>query len=336
MVVLRAAKDHAITSEGRLEDKLEIHVFDNQAAEWLEAFRSRYPALDQFCTLTAHSCPAAKVGASRFEGDFDAAFVCIPDEGHATAQAVMLRRDVLTGGQPIMVRVLHSQSGYGELIRDPASGWGENIHAVGLEDPLFDPETATRPEIEMRAQTIHHDYRRVKRQEYLAAQSDQERDAILKQSANCPWSDLSPGDREQNRQLAEKYDEYLSMTPPGKPTRYRRVFMPDQFGPAAVAISGTEFDALAEVEHSRWLAEKRKQGFTFGDDRNRKQNPFLKEWAELTDPQKSFAREFVRGIPRILALADYTILPDEQVPPPQAGGSAESASRPLDSSRKMS
>jgi hypothetical protein len=320
MVVLRAAKDHHIANEGRLDDKLELHIFDKQAAEWLEAFRSRYPALDQFCTLTAHSCWARKVGALGFERDFDAAFVCIPDEGHATAQAVMLRREVLTLGQPIMVRVVHSRSGYGELIRDPSSGWGENIHAVGLEDSLFDPETATRPEIEMRAQTIHHDYRRVKRREFLAAKSDRERDEILKQSANCPWSFLSEGDREQNRQLAEKYDEYLSMILPGKPIPYRRVFMPNQVGHAAVGISGTELDALAEVEHGRWLAAKRKQGFTLGEDRSRKQNPFLKEWAELTDEQKSYALEFVRGMARILALADYAIVPDERVQTPHVGG----------------
>ena len=148
MVVLRAAKDHLIANNGQVGEKLEIHVFDREASEWLECFRSRYRAVDQFCTVTAHPCWARKVGASVFDRDYDAAFVCIADEGLAVAQAVMLRRDVLEPERPIMVRVLHSHSGFGELLGDPASGWGQNIHPVGLEDSLIDPVTATQPELE--------------------------------------------------------------------------------------------------------------------------------------------------------------------------------------------
>jgi len=315
MVVLRAIKDHVIAGDGRDGDKLDIHVFDKQSAEWVEAFRSRYPFADRVCTITAHSCWARKAGASAFEPGYDAAFVCIPDEGHATAQAVMLRREVLTRGEPIMVRVLFSRSGYGELLGDPASGWGDNLHAVGLEDSLFDPDTATQPEIEMRAQTIHHDYRRLKRKEYLAAADDEARRKSAEQSANRPWLLLGEADRDQNRQLAEKYDEYLGMVLPGKPTQYRRVFRPIPLDIEAGVggMTATELEAIAEVEHGRWLASKREQGFTFGEDRSKKQNPFLIEWADLTEEQKDYATDFARGMTRILAMADYAIVSDTNV-----------------------
>ena len=36
-------------------------------------------------------------------------------------------------------------------------------------------------------------------------------------------------------------------------------------------------------------------------------SPFIREYAELTDEQKRYNRDFVREIPRILAMADYTI-----------------------------
>ncbi len=307
MVVLRAAKDHLIANDGHVGEKLQIHVFDKEASEWLESFRSRYPAVDQFCTITARSCWARKVGASAFDHDYDAAFVCIPDEGHATAEAVMLRREVLTKGQPIMVRVLHSRSGYGELIGEPASGWGENIHAVGLEDALFDPDTATQPELELRAQTIHHDYR--------ARQKDRN------EPANKRWALLDETFREANRTLAERYAAHLAFTDGCRKTkRYRWEFRPDGFTRINTTedllfrFSDDELEALAAREHHLWKEEREQAGWRYGPvkDADLKTNPLLVEYSKLTDEQiREYNRNFVRGIPRILALADYTIVANE-------------------------
>jgi hypothetical protein len=307
MVALRAAKDHLIANDGRVRDKLELHVFDKQASEWLESFLSRYPAIDHVCTITAHPCWARKVGAVGFERDYDAAFVCIPDEGHAAAQAVMLRREVLTQGQPIMVRVLHSRSGYGELIGDPSSGWGENIHAIGLEDSLFDPDTATQPELELRAQTIHHDYR--------ARQKDRN------EPANTPWVALHETFREANRQLALRYAEHLAFTDGSRKTRsYHWEFRPDGFKHANAPegllfrFSDDELEALAAREHHLWKEEREQAGWSWGPvkDAKKKTNPFLVEYSKMTDEGAlEYNRDFIRNIPRILALADYTIVADE-------------------------
>ncbi len=307
MVVLRAAKDRLIANDGHVGEKLEIHVFDKQASEWLESFRSRYPILDQFCTITARSCWAPKVGASALDRDYDAAFVCIPDDGHAIAQAVMLRREVLTKGQPIMVRVLHSRSGYGELIGEPASGWGENIHAIGLEDSLFDPDTATQPELELRAQTIHHDYR--------ARQKDRN------EPANKPWAVLNETFREANRKLAERYAAHLAFTDGGRKTkRYHWAFRPDGFtriNPTQDLLfrfSDDELEALAAREHHLWKEEREQAGWRYGPvkDADQKTNPLLVEYAKITDEEtREYNRDFVRRIPRILALADYSIVANE-------------------------
>ena len=143
----------------------------------------------------------------------------------------MLRREVLgPEGQPIMVRVRHSRSGYGELIGEPASGWGENIHPVGLEDSLFDPDTATQPEMELRALTIHHHFRLQKRRDLLAATIVGELAKIRELTPNRPWHQLDEVDRRQNRELAEKYDEYLNLVHGRKRNRYRREFAPGRFG----------------------------------------------------------------------------------------------------------
>jgi len=306
MVVLRAAKDHLVLSDGKPGKKLVIDVFDKQAGEWLETVRSRYPFLDNVCTIQPHPCWARKVGGTGIDHDYDAAFVCIPDEGHATAQAVMLRREVLTDGQPIMVRVTNSRSGYGGLIATPSSGWGENLHAVGLEDPLYDPDAATRPELELRAQTIHQEYR--------------SRQKTNSEPANKPWVVLDETFREANRKLAERYAGHLASTDGnGKTTRYRWEFHPDGFTRVTTIDSllfrfnEDELEALAAREHFLWKEEREQAGWRYGPvkDAEKKTNPLLVDYTKLTDEDaREHNREFVRRIPLILALADYTIVID--------------------------
>jgi hypothetical protein len=307
MVVLRAAKDHLILNQGKIGEKLIIDVFDKQASEWLKTFHSRYPFLERLCEIKPHLCWARKVGGTGLAHDYDAAFVCISDEGHATAQAVMLRREVLTNGQPIMVRVINSRSGYGSLIASPASGWGDNLHAVGLEDPLFDAATATQPELELRAQTIHQDYRA--------------RQKNSTEPANKPWVVLDETFREANRKLAERYAAHLASTDGKlKTVKYRWEFRPDGFQqidadrPLLFQFSQEELESLAAREHFLWKEEREADGWRYGEvkDKDAKTNPLLVDYTKLTDEDaREYNREFVRRIPLILALADYTIVSDQ-------------------------
>jgi hypothetical protein len=307
MVVLRAVKDHIILSHGEVKQKLVIDVFDRQASEWYETLRSRYPMLEQVCTIRPHACWARKAGSAEFNKECDAAFVCISDEKHATAQAVMLRREVLTHDQPIMVRVTSSRSGYGRLLSTPESGWGGNLHAIGLEDPLYDADMATQPELELRAQTIHQDYRARKRNST--------------EPANKPWLVLDETFREANRKLANRYASHLSSTDGKyKPICYHWELRPDGFlqhesdRPLFFQFSDDELEYLAGKEHELWKAEREADGWRYGlvKDASAKTNPLLVAYRELTDEAaREYNREFVRRIPLILALADYTIVPEK-------------------------
>jgi hypothetical protein len=304
MVVLRAVKDHIIQNNGRVEQKLVIDVFDRQAVEWCETLKSRYPQLEEACTIQPHVCWARKVGSAELNRECDAAFVCISDEEHATAQAVMLRREVLTRGQPIMVRVTSNRSGYGRLLATPDSGWGANLHPIGLEDPLYDADMATHPELELRAQTIHQDYR-ARRKSSL-------------EPANKPWLQLEETFREANRKLAERYANHLFSTDGKQKTIcYRWEFHPDGFlqltsdQPLIFQFSPEELEYLAGKEHALWKEEREAAGWRYGPvkDAENKTNPLLVDYSELIDEgARHYNREFVRRIPLILALADYTIV----------------------------
>jgi len=308
MVILRAAKDHLIARNGRPGEKLEIQVFDKHADDWIESFRSRYPFVDDVCSIAPHRCWARKAGPLEFPRDaFDAAFVCIPDEGVATAQAVMLRQEVLTQGQPIIVRVLHTRTGYGELLCNSQSSWGENLIAVGLEDSLLDPEMVTQPEMEMRAQAIHHEYRA--------------RCKDFDEPANRPWLDLDETFREANRQAAARYALHLAYTDGrAKTKRYRMVFRPEAFtrinleAAMLFRFASNELEVLAANEHRLWKDERERAGWKYGPEKCsvKKTNPLLVPYAQLTDESvRELNRAFIRSLPNILALADYTILPED-------------------------
>jgi voltage-gated potassium channel Kch len=317
MVILRAAKDHLINHDGIVPYPLLVHVFDKDADAWLTGFVSRYPFVKTILEIQPRQeCWARKVGPDKFDRDYDAAFVCIADEGPATAQAAMLRRDVLTDGQPIMVRVTHSQSGYGELIAHPDSGWGENIHAVGLEDSLVDSDTATQPEMELRAHTIHHDFRATMRRKHQSAPTEQEKKTIAQQSTNVPWGKLKDEDKAQNRALAERYDEYLAFVDGAdKTVKYRRVFAPFQTVGQKLLFKfpDTEVTAIARREHLRFVATRMAEGWTYAKERDDilLKSPYIQDFDKLTKDQKSHNLQFASGMTRILALADNTIVIDQ-------------------------
>jgi hypothetical protein len=75
-------------------------------------------------------------------------------------------------------------------------------------------------------------------------------------------------------------------------------------------ISGDEVDRLAELEHERWCAERRAQGWRYGAERvdRRRRHPDLVPWEDLSDDSKEKDRDAVRWITEILADEGFTIV----------------------------
>ena len=99
--------------------------------------------------------------------------------------------------------------GFGKWLDFEASGWGDNIHAIGMDDSLYDPEMALQPELEMRAQAIHTNYRIKLKNDLAQATTEAERQSIQQQHANQSWKQLAPEIRLDNRENANRYDDYL-------------------------------------------------------------------------------------------------------------------------------
>ena len=144
---------------------------------------------------------------------------------------------------------------------------------------------------EMLGQAIHA--------RYLIDQKDRKPADDL---AMQPWDTLREDLRESNRQQADDIAAKLhrigcSMLPvAGR-------------DPALIAFSDHEVETMAEMEHARWMTERRLAGWVYDQksDKAHKRTPSLVPYAELPEDVKEWDRETVRAIPQVLALAKFEV-----------------------------
>ena len=84
---------------------------------------------------------------------------------------------------------------------------------------------------------------------------------------------------------------------------------PRQDGGRRFRFRRGEVDALAAIEHERWMAQRSADGWRPGPVRDviAKTSPLFVPYAELPEPEKEKDREAVRNIPRLVARAGLTI-----------------------------
>lgn len=140
------------------------------------------------------------------------------------------------------------------------------------------------------AKAIHERYR-----------EDQKGNKAADDPAMKPWEDLAERLKESNRQQADHM-----------PIKLRAIgcgFTPvTDRPPALIEFGAAEIEKMAEMEHDRWVTERRLDGWTEGPrDPGRKISPHLVPWQDLAEEVKSYDRHAVQGIPTLLAGAGFEI-----------------------------
>ncbi len=79
--------------------------------------------------------------------------------------------------------------------------------------------------------------------------------------------------------------------------------------PTQMAISDAQVERLAMLEHERWMADRRRQGWTFGPARDdaRKRHPLMIPWDRLEEPEKEKDRDTIRNLPRLVEKAGFRL-----------------------------
>jgi hypothetical protein len=117
-----------------------------------------------------------------------------------------------------------------------------------------------------------------------------------------PWRGLLEHLKESNRQQADHI-----------PVKLRRVHC--GFEPAGddaqpeVTFTDQEVEILAEMEHDRFVAERRQAQWTESRRRNpaAKKTPYLVPWSDLTKKIKDYDRKAVRAIPELMRDAGFNL-----------------------------
>jgi hypothetical protein len=117
-----------------------------------------------------------------------------------------------------------------------------------------------------------------------------------------PYAELPDYEKEQNRNNAWDIQNKL--------IKVGYTAIPMRGDTAPCQFSDDEIEILAEEEHQRWMAQKLAEHWKPAKETNKKLklHKDLVSWAELSEVAKDKDRLLIRGIPKILERAGYTIV----------------------------
>jgi hypothetical protein len=219
------------------------------------------------------------------------AYVCM-DESSGALQAAFRVQDVLTDSDATVVVELVHATGLARMLERPDHS--DHIRAFDVLDRTMRPELLLGGTYEMLARAIH--------EEYLQAQRRQGATASTNPSM-VPWESLTASLKESNRDQAAHIGTKLAALGWGIAP------LTDWDADKTATFSAAQVEILSEMEHERWVEQRRLDGWTTGPkDIAAKKTPYLGSWDSLSEEVKDWDRQAVRGIPTFLARAGYQIV----------------------------
>jgi hypothetical protein len=122
-----------------------------------------------------------------------------------------------------------------------------------------------------------------------------------------PYAELPENEKEQNRNNVKDI--------PNKLASVGYALLPARSGEAPSEFSDDEIEKLAEMEHERWMQQKLDTGWKYAKTTNKakKLHEDLVSWHDLPHDEQEKDRGLVKGIPKILEKAGYTMVKLSQV-----------------------
>ena len=282
--------------------RMTVIILDREAEHRVQALCLKYPQLQNVCDLRTLQIDTHSPEFQRAAFLIDehglcpltAIYVCVDDETTALAAGLSLMQRLRHHKIPIIVRMAQD-TGLTALLRgEPGTSSFENLHAFGMLTRTCKPALLLGGTHETLARAIHEDY--VRHQERLGK-------SPATNPSMVPWDELSEDLRESNRLQADHIGLKLAavgcgITPLMDWDADRFEFRPG------------EIEAMAQMEHERWNAERCREGWKYApgpNDLQKKTSPHLISWDKLPEEIKELDRNTVRGLPRFLASAGFQI-----------------------------
>ncbi len=276
-----------------------LTVIDPQAKALEGVLRVRAPEIDacaeshfivgEISGRAIHPDPAKIAEALATAGPITAAYVCLATDSDALSAASMLQsllRSIDIDAPPIFVRVREvntiAPAGQADRGLDALVPFGDLASILAASEFLSDaPDAAARAFNEA----------------YRASLTPEQRADPANRSANA-WDELDETYRQANRDAVAHVAAKLASAGIN-PGRWRWVTGLPKLGPDdRVYADDTALEALAELEHNRWNAQRRMDGWRWTDmarkNEARRLHPSLVTYGELSDDVKEYDRVYVR------------------------------------------
>ncbi len=289
---------------GYAEDsrKLRVAVIDKYAERKIETLQLQYPRLNEACSFEIWQMddndPEFERGDFLCEEggncDLAAIYLCFDDDVHVLAKALTLHSKTKKFAVPIAVR-MRREAGLARLIRENLETLDfDQIQPFCLLDKTCSLEALLGGTQEALARSIHEDY---------VEQKTKEGDMKETNPSMVAWDELPEDLKESNRSQAAHIDAKLKEIGCGIEPLTDWTLAKFDFAP-------WEVELLAELEHMRWLKERKRQGWKYSSgskNLKKKTSPYLLPWQELPENVKEYDRNTVRKMPYFLGRAGYQI-----------------------------
>jgi len=271
--------------------RLRITVVDGNATGLVAKFRSSFPKIDHVCELTACDIdPAspqilAALAAIAEEGDKRRELVtfgiCLETNAQANDRDNLrlgLELSHLMGKFRSQLLLYQStRCGFAALFSANAHSTQQRVYPFGMIEDVFTWDVLLHESEDRLARAVHEDY--------------------ATHYGGKAWEQLEEHFQESNRHAADHI--------PVKLRALGYLDAPLQPGPShTTEFSKSEILLLAQMEHSRWCAERWLNNWEYGPvrDNETKIHPDLVAWKDLPPSESVKDHEQIEAIPKILGV----------------------------------
>lgn len=295
--------------------RLRITVIDRLAEKHRAELLFRFPRIASVCDLDFHTLEAVSPDARNLmekccqdPACITSVVVCFDNEQRGLEIAVQLLPLLKLHDTRLAVR-MSRQSGLVHLLAEAGSESDLHVHIrpFGMEERACLLEHLGADSNETFVRSIHAAYVRMRLDE--ERQKSGADTTPLDDPALRNWDDLTEDLRESNRQQFDHL--HIKLRTAGLEAAEKT-----DPRPAVAKFTDEQVEMLSQLEHRRWVAERLLSNWTYAEKKNidRRENPNVVDWNQLSEKVKDYDRQAVRMIPILLARADKKMVSRKTLP----------------------